>query len=113
MKLYTRPRSLFAGQLRMNDHVAMLPDGDEFVAGEAEYMDLDLRDDEADRPVWSVVHSSGPNTSPESVALDRNWVVVHTRGVIAVPAMTPVIVREVIELDPWSYVKPYGDARKR
>jgi hypothetical protein len=112
VKLYTRPRALFAGQLRITDQVAMLPTGDEFVSSEAEYMDLDLRDED-EQPVWCNVHNSTPNDTPDDIKGDRTWVVVHSRGVIAVNHMTPVITRETIELDPWTYVKMVDEPKPK
>lgn len=104
MKLYTRPRPIMAGQTRIGDQLATTPEG-EFIQSEAEYMDLDLRDAEGISVGWTVVHNSTINTTPDEYAKGRDWVLVHSHGVEAVPALSFVIMREVIEVDPWSYIK--------
>jgi hypothetical protein len=105
MKFYTKPRPLQAAQLRIGDQVALAA-RDEFVASEAEYLDLDLADDDNGPPwlpLWGVVHGSGPNTIDFHPVND--WMVVYTQGTILLPRTQTVIVREVVEVDPWSYVQ--------
>lgn len=98
MKLYTRPRPLVAGLLRPGDQVACGA-REEFIGTEQEYIELSLADG-GDAVRWTVVISADLDDTD-----DRDFVVAHSRGIETANTMTPVIIREVIELDPWSYVQ--------
>lgn len=96
MKLYTRPRPLTVGQLRPGDHVALRPDG-EPICRDTEYIDEELRG----KLRWTIV-AHLDLMSPEG---HPSYWVVHARGRFGAPAVRPVIIREAIELDPWTYVQ--------
>lgn len=97
MKLYTRPRPTVAILLRLGDQVAVTDDG-ELVVSEGEYVDLDLRDDGSLR--WAVVHSAH-----DTPGAPGDVTVIHSHGDVQVSGVSSCIMREVIEIDPWSYVK--------
>lgn len=98
-----------AGQLRPGDQVACDNRGN-FITNEQEYVNLSLLDDDVDEKEvrWVVVHSSDANDPPPAAGDDRTWVLYHTRGVEAVAHDLFVVAREVIELDPWSYLRSNG-----
>lgn len=104
MKLFTRPRLMPVGLTRIGDLVATTTKRGDFITSEAEYMDADLRDNRTGVR-WVVVHNSVPNETPEEIHQGRDWVMVHTHGVETMPALTMLVVREVLEIDPWSYVR--------
>lgn len=105
MKLFTNPRPACPMHVRRGDQIALYaegPTGRRFAIDlEARFVDLDL----AERVEWGSVHASHmtEDTHPP------RWTIVHTGGVEddLAPDQT-VIIREVIELDPWSYVKRSG-----
>lgn len=98
MKLYTRPRPLYPHQLQPGDQIATLRKGGDVLRSGAAYVDADL----ADLVVWSVVHYVTDVPGDESESLR----VVHTLGEHDLCTKQPVIIREVIEIDPWTYVRP-------
>lgn len=63
-------------------------------------MDADLDD----RVSWAVVHHA-EDTDPEGHEVGTDWKVVHTLGENFRKPGATCIMREVIELDPWTYVK--------
>jgi hypothetical protein len=100
MKLFTRPRPIAVFQLRIGDQFATFRQGGGPIRSETGYVDADL----AERVVWSVVHSTSDDRScwPDiPMGHMRVW---HTLGEHDVKATDDVIVREVIEIDPWTYV---------
>lgn len=97
MKLYTRPRPTVAILLRTGDQVATTEHG-ELVVSEGEYVDLDLREDGS--LTWSAVHAA--HDTPDAPG---DVTVVHSHGTVQVFGVSSCVMREVIELDPWSYVK--------
>lgn len=94
MKLYTRPRPIYPHQLQPGDQIATFKTGGDLIRSATAYVDADLTGE----VVWSVVHSTTPRESR------RGWSILHTLGEHDVPNSHAVIVREVLELDPWSYV---------
>jgi len=100
MKLYTRPRPLHLWQLRPGDQIATFKDGGDLVRSETAYVDADLTGGVA----WSVVHMTADRTAEHSAA-GRPWTeVIHTLGSHTYESGRSVIAREVIEIDPWTYV---------
>lgn len=95
MRLFTKPRPTPVGWLRPGDQLAAAPGG-ELVMTESDYLDMTLGDD--DQPAWSVVHDVHDN-------LDGTCTVTHTRGITDVATDSGVVMREVVEIDPWSYVR--------
>jgi hypothetical protein len=93
MKLYTKPRPLTLGQLRTGDQVAINPDTHEPMHSEYAFIDADL----AERVQWTVVHNCSQND-------EGGWTLMHTLGEHDGGFDRRVIVREVVELDPWTYV---------
>lgn len=98
MKLYTRPRPLHVWQLRPGDQFAISKRHGRVIDSEAAYMDADL----AERITWSVVHAV-VDVGPELGGLTV-YSIHHTLGENEKSAGVTVIVREVIEIDPWTYV---------
>lgn len=98
MKLYTRPRPLYPHQLQPGDQMATLRKGGDVLRSGAAYVDADL----AELVAWSVVHYV--TDVPECTA--GSLKVVHTLGEHEIRGNQPVITREVIEIDPWTYVRP-------
>lgn len=95
MKLYTQPRPLFVGLLRRGDQLALRPDLQP-IARDAEYIDHDLRG----KVVWTtVVGELVPAGADEQTVKVR-----HAHGEFPALLSAHVITREVIELDPWTYV---------
>lgn len=92
MKLFTRPRVMQTWQLVTGDLIACeLVDGSPVpIADPGEFLDLDLRE----AVVWCVVHN-----------VDTAYLVNHDRGQVDADRADMWIVREGIELDPWSYVQ--------
>lgn len=102
MKLYTRARPLKAFQLRPGDQLAVSKRrAGVILNSETAFMDHDLDN----RITWSVVHAAFEVGIDQAAAAFPMWRVQHTLGENDQPAATTVIVREVIELDPWTYVK--------
>lgn len=93
MKLYTRPRPLTAGLLRDGDQLALRPDGHP-VQTPAHFIDLDLRGKIRWTTVGEVQHEG------HAPALTVH----HADGQLPLLLSAAVIVREVVELDPWTYV---------
>lgn len=98
MKIYTQPRPLQTWQLRPGDHIAMRVETegrDLPITTTTEFMDLDLTDGVS----WSAVHTT--------IAQKRSamWVVHHSDGTAHVDDQDTFIVREVVEIEPWSYVR--------
>lgn len=101
MKLYTQPRPLVVGLLRRGDQLALRPDGRP-IQRDAEYIDHDLRG----KVLWTTVVS---DLLP-AIAGDPETVKVrHAHGEVVAPLSGHVITREVIELDPWTYVERRGE----
>lgn len=99
MKLYTRPRPLSAYQLRPGDQFAAVKSNGRALETEAAYVDADLSEDVR----WTVVHAVVPSADPD--AADGDVDVHHSLGVTGpVRLHRPFITREVLELDPWTYV---------
>ena len=100
MKLYTRPRKLAPQSVREGDQIAMVrtPDGYDMIGSEGEFIDVDL----AEMVQWYGVHASHPTDGRP-----MRWTIVHSGGMDDTLSMTDdaVIVREVLDIDPWSYVK--------
>lgn len=112
MKLYTRPRQLMAGQLRRDDEIALfktsvsgIPINDHMTLIDAD-MDLNVR--------WVPVHSMAQLTAEQIYKRRQNGLaddgkqlvsVVHGRGEVLMRPDAPVFAREVIELDPLTYVR--------
>lgn len=88
MKLYTKPRALRPEQLRAGDQIATVKAGGQLIRSAPEYFDHDLNENVA----WSVFHRI------EGVAI------VHTLGQSYSAGY--VIMREVIEIEPWTYIRP-------
>jgi hypothetical protein len=96
VKLYTKPRPIDAWRLRPGDQIAVNKRrAGTIINSETAYMDADLDE----RVAWSVVHASFQ--APASV----DYLVTHTLGENELRAGATVIVREVIEIDPWTYVQ--------
>lgn len=98
MKLYTRPRPIYPHQLRPGDQVATFTKGGDLIRSETAYVDADL----AKRVSWTVVHHAETQTV-DNVPGVR---IIHTLGQHDARSSFPVIAREVIEIDPWTYVRP-------
>lgn len=98
MKLFTRPRPLLVGWLRPGDQLAMRDNGAP-VDSEAAYIDADLRG----KIGWTTVREV-----KQADPIGNVLRVVHARGDFPAFTGSPVIAREVIELDPWSYVDRSG-----
>lgn len=108
MKLYTRPRPLTAGQLRRDDEIALYksgggPIGDHLALIDAD-MELNVR--------WVPLHYAGQLTQYQIDQRRRNGLeaydgvlLVHPRGEVVMASDAQVFVREVIELDPLTYVR--------
>lgn len=104
MKLYTKPRPLYVWQLRPGDQVATLKKGGDLISTETAYVDEDL----ANRVRWSVVHDLTDRPMPRSdnpAVLTEGTRVRHTFGEHDRPNSLTVITREVIEIDPWTYIQ--------
>lgn len=91
--MYTRPRPLVVGLLRQGDEIALRRDGEPF-GSELDYVDADLRGRIDWRPVVRV--DPGPTDGYLKVTMPGCWF-------LGIPGR-PVIQRDVIELDPWTYV---------
>jgi len=93
VKLYTRPRTLRAHQVRPGDQLAVWTASDTPIESEARFLDADLEEEVR----WTVVHGY----------YDSSLKGIPLAGVplASMAPHRPVIVREVIELDPWSYVR--------
>lgn len=92
MKLYTRPRPIPAICLRPGDQLA-LADGGRLIRTEADYIDLDLRA----KVRWTTVRAI--DNAGALLTID------YPEGSADSPPGSPVIIREAIELDPWTYVE--------
>lgn len=99
MKLYTRPRPIDAWRVRPGDQLATFKRGGAPVRSEASYVDEDLDE----RIAWSVVHAADP-MGASSVRIT------HTLGEHDVTPGQTVIIREVIEIDPWTYLSQQAAA---
>jgi hypothetical protein len=98
MKLYTVPRLLPVAYVRTTDQVAVDRSG-KLITTATHYIDLDTRKTSGVR--WAGVHASHPTAHGTAF-----WTLVHTAG--TADELRPegeVIVRESMEIDPWSYVK--------
>lgn len=97
MRLFTRPRPLEAWQLRTHDLLAVDSAG-ALVSSEVAYVDLDLHDEVS----WVGVHYV--NAAP--AYLGPGFVVIeHSAGSVETDGEVTCMMREAIDLDPWSYVK--------
>lgn len=102
MKLYTKPRAVPAELVRETDQVAVNAAGN-LVVSVAEYMDLDMLSEETERTelIWAGVLIVHPTLNSDDL-----YTIVHTQAMQdRIPHRADVIIREVIELDPWSYVR--------
>lgn len=99
MKLFTNPRPLYPRQLRPGDQIATVKKGGALIRSEVAYFDADL----AGQIVWSVVHHVNDGTTAAQI--------VHTLGEHEAIVNLPVMTREAVHLDPWSYVshEPHED----
>lgn len=97
MKLYTKPRLTIAALLRSGDEIAFIKaPGGRPLQSEAAYVDADLSED----VTWARYHQ----TKIDDVT--GTHAVTHTFGENDWTAGTPLIFRQWVELDPWSYVLP-------
>ena len=103
MRLYTLPRPLALWSLRTGDQVATLSKGGKVIIDEAAYIDADLRG----AVVWETVIKVDKHASLRPPLVE----VFHTGGQFEDRPGGPVVVRESIELDPWSYVTSGGHDR--
>jgi hypothetical protein len=102
MRLPTTPRSTLAALLRAGDEIAFHKiDRMGRLRTEAAYLDADLNDSVH----WVAVHSVEPDEVKDRVVNIR-----HTLGELTLRENERVIMREVIRLDPWSYVIPAESA---
>lgn len=105
MKLFTKPRPVYPVLLRPGDQLAGVRHGrgTRLLSDPTEYVDADL----AGKLIWTVLHDAQPDVcEPET----RAWELLHTRGATLVLPGSLVIVREAIEIDPWTYVRPVEQA---
>jgi hypothetical protein len=101
VKLYTRPRPMPVFLLRPGDQFAVNKRSNDPIPSETGYVDADL----IDQVSWSVVHdmSDDRRLHPEiPMHTTGLW---HTFGVHYLKSTAEVMAREVIEIDPWSYVR--------
>lgn len=95
MKLYTKPRPVAAGTVRIGDEVALALNGTTPMVSLQELVDAELSDEVS----WGVVHAT-------TVGRMGRVRIGTSRGhVDAQDGDELVIVREYLELDPWSYVR--------
>jgi hypothetical protein len=100
MKLYTKARPVYPHQLRPGDQIAIMAKYGEPLRSEAAFVDADL-----DELVsWSVVHTTA-DASTGGFANTLLTKIMHTLGDHDVANSRVVIMREVIEIDPWTYVR--------
>lgn len=97
MRLYTRPRLLIVALLRPGDHLATNIETGHLINTEAAYVDTDL----SDKVRWTVIHSAAvrENSSPP------RYTVRHTFGELTTRGSDHVIIREMLEVDPWLYIE--------
>lgn len=104
MRFFTKPRVLYAHQLRVGDQIAFHKSRKlDAIRTEASYIDADL----AGHVVWIAVNAQPLATDERGV----EWDVRHSHGENTWPASRHLIVREAIELDPWSYVRQHGEGK--
>ncbi len=97
MRLYTKPRLSLAVLLRPADEMAFhRTEVIGRIRTEAGYLDADLSDSVA----WCAVHSVNVDEDTHQVTIR------HTLGELTLRRGEHVITREVIQIDPWSYVLP-------
>lgn len=96
MKIYTEPRINRAELVREGDEVAMGSKG--LLRDVDDYIDADVLGELH----WHTVREV---TSDKS----RVWLY-HAAGYAACPRSASVITRELVVIDPWSYVEPRADA---
>lgn len=104
MKLYTRPRPLSPFQLRPGDQIATHKHNGDPLHSAIGYVDADL----IEQVQWSVVHDVLERGTSETFQLDiagGHMRVLHSYGQHDVLATADLIVRECIEIDPWTYLK--------
>lgn len=99
MKLYTRPRPNMLVLLRDGDEIATTKRG-RIISTQQEYVDYDLRD----LIVWSAVYHVRDVTGEEGQPAHQ-VTVAHARGIVDLPSIGSCLSREVIEVDPWSYLR--------
>lgn len=103
LKFFTRARATPARYVQITDQVAVTPRG-RLIGTVEEYVELDMAGTDGTGVQWAAVLAVHPTPGVEG-----RWTITHTRGMQdRVPPRADVITREVIELDPWSYVKKEG-----
>lgn len=95
MKLYTKPRPVAAGTVRIGDELALALNGTTPMVSLQELVDAELSEEVS----WGVVHSTTTRRAGTvHIGTSRGRVDTQDGDEL-------VIVREYVELDPWSYVR--------
>jgi hypothetical protein len=98
VKLYTKPRPVLASTVRVGDELALALNGTTPMPGLAELVDAEL----AEEVAWGAVHTVVLQTTRSH---SRAAIATNLGRVDVQDADETVIVREYVELDPWSYVR--------